>query len=347
MKNSKRKIFNFDLNKNNHDKNIEASDVSNSKIIDEENLIIEDNNQIKNKDFSSNFPYSKNNFKTLDSCESNKYKNCNKKNNYNLTSKNKIGYINSNSSDLENIKTTQNSESTKVNEHLNINIKIDEVNIDKKEVCTNNIKIPKSFGNNKKIFKNLNLGIDTEAINEKYLFGGDKQQSNISEDQKQNNFNEKIKLLAEHCVNYMNFKDNDENCEFFLSDVLFRDKDLDLNEFKYELEKKKKKEKLEDENIKEDFNSKKYFFSNDSSKPSIPHPDQPKSVKGGNLKICFNKKIEESFPIDEEIPNKNIISQKNEFEENDFNINLVLPKDKKKFQKNKKMNRKYFMIFFY
>lgn len=85
----------------------------------------------------------------------------------------------------------------------------------------NTVKLTKS--------SNLNLGLDIEKINEKYQFGGDKHMLNISEEESQIKFNEKIKLLADHCVKFMNGEVNEIKCLDFSSDIFFREKDIEIN----------------------------------------------------------------------------------------------------------------------
>lgn len=95
---------------------------------------------------------------------------------------------------------------------------------------------------------NLNLGLDIEKINEKYQFGGDKHMLNISEEESQIKFNEKIKLLADHCVKFMNGEVNEIKCLDFSSDIFFREKDIEIN--------LKPVEKMKTaENFKSNFNS--------------------------------------------------------------------------------------------
>lgn len=73
----------------------------------------------------------------------------------------------------------------------------------------------------------MRLGLDIEAINEKYQFGGDKHKLNISEEETQKNFEEKIKMLAEHCVKFMNGEVNEVKCLDFSSDIFFREKEIE------------------------------------------------------------------------------------------------------------------------
>jgi hypothetical protein len=73
----------------------------------------------------------------------------------------------------------------------------------------------------------ISLGLDIEAINEKYQFGGDKHKLNISEEETQKKIEEKIKLLAEHCVKFMNGEINQIKCLDFSSDIFFREKELE------------------------------------------------------------------------------------------------------------------------
>lgn len=248
----------------------------------------------------------------------------------------------------------------------------------------------------KKFAKLSNLGIDTEAINELYLFGGDKHESNLSEEKRQLNLEDKIKLLAKHCVDYMqgskNFNCNNNsmnfkeelNCEFFRSDILFRDKEVDiseinesLNNFKYTKNKndtidnsssenaaeiidnnKFSKEKItqKDEIKYNDFSinklnlkSKRFNESNNKYNSFSARAPLPTSKNKESKNFCFGKKLQlKTFP-DDSITNSfnktyNEISEKNE---TDFmkipenkNDNLILPKNKKSFLKNKKPNRK-------
>lgn len=73
----------------------------------------------------------------------------------------------------------------------------------------------------------IRLGLDIDAINEKYQFGGDKHKLNITDEETQKNYEEKIKLLAEHCVKFMNGEVNEVKCLDFSSDVFFREKDIE------------------------------------------------------------------------------------------------------------------------
>jgi hypothetical protein len=71
------------------------------------------------------------------------------------------------------------------------------------------------------------LGLDIDTINEKYQFGGDKHKLNISEEVTQKNYEEKIKILAEHCVKFMNGEVNEIKCLDFSSDVFLREKEIE------------------------------------------------------------------------------------------------------------------------
>ncbi len=241
----------------------------------------------------------------------------------------------------------------------------------------------------KKLFKPLNLGIDTESINELYLFGGDKQESNIDEDKKKSNFQDKIRLLAKHCVDYMQenkysnsiniSKCSEEvNCEFFRSDILFKDKEVDILEINESLNKfkstkinlldistidnvydkfsndnslKEKEIKIFDDLNKNLFNleTKKNVYNSFSSKAPLPTSKNKQSQN-----FCFGKKLDlKTFPNDNFTNNLNETSNnicdtnKNERTDKDtINIpdnktdTLILPKNKKSFLKNKKPNSK-------
>lgn len=77
------------------------------------------------------------------------------------------------------------------------------------------------------ITEHPSMRLDIDAINEKYQFGGDKHKLNISEEETQKNYEEKIKLLAEHCVKFMNGEVNEIKCLDFSSDVFFREKEIE------------------------------------------------------------------------------------------------------------------------
>ncbi len=107
-----------------------------------------------------------------------------------------------------------------------------------KEVKTYDFPISKDRTfTKKKLGKTFSLDIDTEAINELYLYGGDKHQSNQTSENKEINFEQKIKLLAQHCVDFIEKADESQNCCFFHSDMLFREKDCSLSEMNESLSK--------------------------------------------------------------------------------------------------------------
>lgn len=82
--------------------------------------------------------------------------------------------------------------------------------------------------------------MDIEAINEKYQFGGDKHKLNLSEEENKKNFEEKLKILADHCVKFMNCEVNEVKCLDFSSDIFFIEKEIEKETNSTEKEKQKK-----------------------------------------------------------------------------------------------------------
>lgn len=51
----------------------------------------------------------------------------------------------------------------------------------------------------------------------------------MTEEESQRNFEEKIKILADHCVKFMNGEVTEIKCLDFSSDIFFREKDFEAN----------------------------------------------------------------------------------------------------------------------
>jgi len=81
--------------------------------------------------------------------------------------------------------------------------------------------------------------LDIEAINEKYQFGGDKHKLNQTEEENKKNFEEKLKMLADHCVKFMNGEVNEIKCLDFSSDIFFIEKEIEKESYPCEKEKHK------------------------------------------------------------------------------------------------------------
>lgn len=258
---------------------------------------------------------------------------------------------------------------------------IDNSNSDSILIKEDNNQKSKTFGK-KKIGKSFNLGIDTEAINELYLFGGDKHEIKLTDDQKQINFEEKIKLLAKHCVEYMQKNKEKEDCEFFQSDVLFRDNDYNINEIEESLCKHNNDKKLKEKDIVgniENFNTlenSKFFNKINSDKiserelnlnisdqisikkknNSFSNPPLPTSKNKESKNFCFGQKIEKMGIFNKSIEIQANINHENSLDSkyssgltiisNKENESLSLPKNRKNFLRNKKtkncINKKLF-----
>lgn len=190
----------------------------------------------------------------------------------------------------------------------------------------------------KKLGKPLNLGINTEAINELYLFGGDKHQSNQTLEDKQINFTEKVKLLAQHCVDYMEKADEAENCGFFRSEVLFKEKDCCVSEINESLSKYRREKNNEKINIIVNDGNNKNNYCNENEIELEKNNDDVYN-KINNDKLNENVANAEEINFTSCFSNKKFILETNKFAKgkssyNSFSAKPPLPTSKNKDSKS-------------